>query len=162
MKSIKEELIISKIAVVLLSAVIISVPITVRQYFSLIQQAEESADSKIAQTCTDINLFLQKPIQMVKAAGAYAANQDLTNKRDETESFLEKVLGQETELIGLCYGNDSPCNKGGIFYSADHWIPDESYDQTSRSWYILAKQNKGIQVSPPYIDATTKQPITSV
>lgn len=99
---------------------------------------------------------------MVKAAGAYAANQDLTNKRDETESFLEKVLGQETELIGLCYGNDSPCNKGGIFYSADHWIPDESYDQTSRSWYILAKQNKGIQVSPPYIDATTKQPITSV
>ena len=32
------------------------------------------------------------------------------------------------------------------------WIPDSSYDPTTRDWYIGAKATNGIYITEPYLD----------
>lgn len=39
------------------------------------------------------------------------------------------------------------------FVDGSGWVPDSSYDPTSRDWYVEAIDNDDIYISPPYVDA---------
>ncbi len=47
-------------------------------------------------------------------------------------------------------------------YDATKWIPDAEYDPTSRDWYTVAKDNKDMHFSAPYVDAQTGQFVITI
>ena len=160
MKSIKQKLILSNVFVVLFCVFVISVPVIKLQYDELKSDAKENAEYTVTQTCTDINLFLEKPINIVKSVVYYV--QTYETEKIKTESYFEKLLNGETDFSQLYYGNSVPVNKGGQFFSNNHWVPTADFDQTTRAWYKAAEENEGICISDPYIDAVTGTPVASV
>ncbi len=55
------------------------------------------------------------------------------------------------------YASKTPVNeKGGIFIHSGGWLPQETYDQTTRDWFKLAIHHPGqVCFSSPYIDSQT-------
>src|SRR5699024_9851276 len=46
--------------------------------------------------------------------------------------------------------------------SGSGWIPDESYDLTSREWYEGAMSSDGFFISEPYVDSMSKSTVITI
>ena len=160
MKSIKHKLIIANIIIVLFSVINTSAPSFLIEVSSLKKNIAKDADSKIESIWTNINLFLQKPIDYVKNAVSYVETHSITQK--QTESYFEKMLADEEKFSSLYYSNEIPYKDGGLFYSSSHWVPDSDYDQTKRSWFKQSFGKNEITVTDPYVDSITNDLVTTV
>ena len=160
MKSIKHKLILANTIIVLFAVINTSVPNFLIEIAGLKKNVSEMANSKIENIWTNINLFLQTPINLTKNAVDYVKTHSIT--KDQTENYFEQMLAGETELSSLYYTNEIPYKDGGLFYSSSHWVPDSDYDQTKRSWFKQSLGKNGITVTDPYLDNITKDLVTTV
>jgi methyl-accepting chemotaxis protein len=162
MKSIRLKLIIANVGVIVFSILLIAAPDIKIQQTRMISETVEKAENKITEVSTSINLFLCKPVNIANAAAKYFQTNP-SDSKEKAESYLEKLLAGETILSQLYYGGTIPYKDGGFFYSNNHWVPPEEYDQTSRSWYKAGKSSSSsISISDPYIDALTNEPVAAV
>ena len=103
---------------------------------------QEIANSKIENIWTNINLFLQTPIDLTKNAVDYVKTHSIT--KDQTENYFEQMLTGKDNLSQLYYTNEIPYYKdGGFFYTSTHLDHAADYDQTQRSWYKQSAGNDG-------------------
>jgi methyl-accepting chemotaxis protein len=161
MKSIRLKLIIANVGVIVFSMLIIAAPDIKIQQARMLSETVEKAENKITEASTSINLFLCKPVNIVNAVAKYFQTNP-SDSKEKAESYLEKLLAGETILSQLYYGGTIPYKDRGFFYSNNHWVPPEGYDQTSRSWYKAGKSSSSICISDPYIDALTNEPVAAV
>ena len=68
----------------------------------------------------------------------------------------ERYKGQFDENYTGLYGYIS-----GEYLDGLEWVPPADYEPTSREWYQLAKQEDGLVVVPPYLDAQTGEMVIS-
>ncbi len=160
MKSIKQKLILSHSLIVLFSVLVVSVPVITMESFKLLTDIKSNADDTVTQTCTDVNLFLSKPENIVKSAGHYIQTQQLT-RQDCEKMFAQTLLGEKS-FSELYYSGTQPYKDGGFFYSSDHWEPPADYDQTTRAWFKAGAQTAGVSISDPYMDMVTKSLVATV
>ena len=160
MKSIKQKLILCTSLIVLFSVATVSVPIILIQRNELLSNAISAAQGKVTQSCTDICLFLEKPITIVNSVSSYIDSNEIS--RSNIENFFEDQLKNEQYFSELYYSGTVPFKNGGFFYSNDHWTPPADYDQTTRSWYKSGQAHRGIGISDPYIDSVTNAPVAAI
>ena len=86
MKSIKYKLIVANIIIVLFSVINTSAPSFLMEVSSLGKNIAKDADSKVESIWTNINLFLQKPIDYVKNATTYVKTHSIT--KNQTEDYF--------------------------------------------------------------------------
>ncbi|MCR5762894.1 MAG: cache domain-containing protein, partial [Treponema sp.] len=160
MKSINLKLLLSSILVVLFSALLISIPVITIQYKNQVNVAIESGESKVSQACSDINVFLQKPISIVAAVRHYLETHE--TKQNQIENFFEKVLARENEFSELYFASARPYKDGGFFYANDRWQPPSDYDQTTRAWYKAGSSTQTFAISDPYLDSVTNSMVAAL
>jgi methyl-accepting chemotaxis protein len=161
MKSIKHKLILANTIIVLFAVINTSAPNFLMEIAGLKKNVSEMANSKIENIWTNINLFLQTPINLTKNAVDYVKTHSIT--KDQTENYFEQMLTGKDNLSQLYYTNEIPYYKdGGFFYTSTHLDHAADYDQTQRSWYKQSAGNNGITITDPYVDSTTKELVTTV
>ena len=161
MKSIKYKLIVANIIIVLFSVINTSAPNFIMEVSSLGKNIAKDADSKVESIWTNINLFLQKPIDYVKNATTYVKTHSIT--KNQTEDYFEEMLVGENNFSSLYYTNEIPyCKEGGFFYTSTHLDHAADYDQTQRGWYKQSIGKNGITITDPYADSTTNELVATV
>ncbi|NLK42930.1 MAG: methyl-accepting chemotaxis protein [Tissierellia bacterium] len=110
---------------------------------------------------TEINTSAQlETANMAKDANTWIALQ-----KDSLEEVLQGLLYNDNydyDYVHHYFVGKNEINPGNEYYVAfgdksliagSGWIPDSSYDPTSRDWYIGAKETDGIYITEPYLDA---------
>lgn len=160
MKSIKQKLILSHMLIVLFSVLLVSIPVVTFESKKLLADISANADKAVTQACSNVNLFLSKPENIVRSVNHYIQTQTVT--RDECEKMFAHILKNETTFSELYYSGTQPYKDGGFFYSSDHWEPPADYDQTTRAWFKAGQQGGDISISDPYMDMVTKSLVATV
>ena len=142
------------------SALLISIPVVSLQYRNSVNDAIEAGESKVAQGCSDINVFLQKPISMVLSVTHYIETH--TIQQTQIENYFEKLLAQEKEFSELYFSGTLPFKDGGFFYANDRWNPPSDYDQTTRAWYKAGISSQTFSISDPYLDSVTNSMVAAL
>ncbi|MCI8306480.1 MAG: methyl-accepting chemotaxis protein [Lachnospiraceae bacterium] len=70
---------------------------------------------------------------------------------DTTQNYLETVAGEHETLLAAYLGSPTITTK---MICSDNWIPEDGYVVEERDWYSGAKENNGLFISEPYVDAT--------
>ncbi len=157
---IKNKLILSYAAMVFFSILLVALPIMSTQVSELKRQIEENSESKLTMAKDSINTFLDKPSALVKSVEPYI-NSEGFNMEDAMNDF-QALIDDNSSLSCLYFTDSVPTNEGGIFYSSDGWIPDESYDKDEQDWYTAAKKSSDVVITEPYVDEDTKDLVTTV
>ncbi len=110
---------------------------------------------------TEINTSAQlETANMAKDANTWIALQ-----KDSLEEVLQGLLYNDNydyDYVHHYFVGKNEINPGNEYYVAfgdksliagSGWIPDSSYDPTSRDWYIGAKETDGSYITEPYLDA---------
>ncbi len=160
MKSIKQKLIVSHSLIVLFSVLIVSGPVIKLESSKLLADIKSDADDIVTQACSDVNLFLSKPENIVKSVNHYIETQQLV--RQNCEKMFARTLQGESFFSELYYSGTQPYKDGGFFYSSDHWEPPADYDQTTRAWFKAGQSASDVAVSDPYMDMVTKALVATV
>lgn len=75
--------------------------------------------------------------------------------------LLKKLNSENNESSTVFWASEAPYYRGGFFYDATGWVPEQDYDQTTRDWFKFAKaQNKTI-ITEPYLDGITGKLVIS-
>ena len=160
MKNIRTKIILSFVAVAILSGLIVTLPILQKDYRQLNADIQNTAKLQLKNANQEINAFLEKPIQMVKDMTVYVLREGLEKERTITD-FIE-VHKDNPAILCLYYADPVPMSEGGIFYSSDRWDPDPDYDKETRDWYYKSKASDRPVITEPYTDATTNSLVTSI
>jgi methyl-accepting chemotaxis protein len=160
MKSIKQKLIVSHSLIVVFSVLTVSVPVIKMESSKLLTDIKNSAVTTVTQSCSDVNLFLSKPQNIVKSVNHYIETQQVV--RQDCEKMFARTLQGENFFSELYYSGTVPYKDGGFFYSSDHWDPPADYDQTTRAWFKAGQNTSGVTVSDPYMDMVTKTLVATV
>lgn len=109
---------------------------------------------------TEINTRAQlETVSMAKDANTWIALQ-----KDSLEEVLQGLIyydNYEYDFVHKYFVEKNKINPGNEYYVAfpdksliagSGWIPDSSYDPTTRDWYIGAKATNGIYITEPYLD----------
>lgn len=93
------------------------------------------------------------------------ANTWMALQKDSLDEVLQGLLyydNYEYDFVHKYFVEKNKINPGNEYYVAfpdksliagSGWIPDSSYDPTTRDWYIGAKSTNGFYISEPYLDA---------
>ena len=108
----------------------------------------------VQNTVADFDFYFNAAINAVTFCGN---NMTVQHKDGATKDDLEHSMVIMSDTF-MSYIKDNIAGTYGYVYGdyidGHHWVPDASYDPTSRSWYIEAVKNPGELVCvPPYIDA---------
>ncbi len=160
--SLRREMVLTYVLVVLLCVLLISIPVTNLEINSLKHNIRENAETKLDHIHTDINANINRSKTIVSTASTYIKTQEI--KQEETEHFFEDMLMGEDCFPALYYCDLVPYPLGGRFYSSDHWIPDDDYDQTSRDWFkgAMVLPEGELAIEDPYIDVTYGIYVTTI
>ncbi len=112
---------------------------------------KENTDQSVGYVANDIDSWFEGVMPLISLLG------DSVRYVDTDTSMLNmfKDIQNSSDLIMFAYfAGTVPFSKGGRFI-IDGDLPN-TYDQTSRSWYIDAVANRGkVILTEPYIDALT-------
>ena len=113
---------------------------------AMIEQAiEREMRALSAYHAEEISRMVEEPKGILDGLG-----QVWTTKLPSDEAFVETAanFGARSDIDGIylaSVGHD-------FLYSNEQIVPQAEFDPTSRSWYKLAKQNAGVQISDVYIN----------
>ena len=156
------KLILANVGVVLFSVVLITIPTVLIQYRTQVETTADSAEDKIAQEHSQINLFLKEPMNMVHTVSHYLNTHP--DDQEPIELFFEQLLQGKTNFSELYYARALPFKDGGFFWANDRWNPPSDYDQTTRAWFKAGQNTKSgtIAVSDPYLDSVTNSMVAAL
>ena len=159
-KKIGTKLILAFSAIVLFSVFMVSVPILTRQIADVKENTRVAATNQMESARLAVESFLAKPYCFVKDTALYVKRARL--QLEQTQKDFETLVDGDPSIICLYYADEVPMNKGGMFYSGDGWVPDSDYDKYSRDWFKDSMNKKGVLLTEPYVDETTKELVTTV
>lgn len=113
---------------------------------SMIERATEREMRALsAYHAEEISRIVEEPKGILDGLG-----QVWTTKLPSDEAFMETAanFGARSDIDGIylaSVGHD-------FLYGNEQIVPQAEFDPTSRSWYKLAKQNAGVQISDVYIN----------
>ena len=160
MFSVKHKIIFSNLAVVILASALIAFPVIQMQMATIKDNVTDNANAQVSQACSKINSFLLKPQTIVNDMAVFVTSHEIEQK--EAENAFDEAIKGDSLLYSLYFSDTVPMRDGGKMYSNDGWIPDADYDKTSREWYQKGIKSLTPVVTDPYVDADTKQPVTTV
>ena len=108
----------------------------------------------VQNTVSEFDFYFNAAINAVTFCGN---NMTVQHKDNATKEELERSMMIMSETF-MSYIKDNIAGSYGYVYGdyidGHDWVPDESFDPKSRSWYIEAVKKPGELVCvPPYIDA---------
>ena len=157
---IKHKLVISYIAVVLFSILLVAIPIFSTQIAALKEDLQKNSEAQLEIVRLSIDSFFDKPSKIVMDTEPYIKAGHLV--LEQAQQDFQKMIDGNPSLACLYYGDKVPTWEGGMFYSSDGWIPDDDYDKASRDWYVAATKSKTAVITEPYVDEDTKELVNSV
>ncbi|MBQ4025992.1 MAG: HAMP domain-containing protein [Treponema sp.] len=153
---IRRQLMLSQAALTLFAILVLIIPIFISHKASLKKQISEVTELQVENVNGQIANFLEKPQRTIETVISYMENLD-EYSREPIEEFLIAQAAGISEYSMIYVSSATPTCKGGFTYTNIHWIAPSDFDESSRSWYINAKNNMGRTVfSNPYIDEQSK------
>lgn len=160
MFTIKKKIIFSNLGVVIAASALIAIPVIRMQTSSIEESVTSNAHAQGAQATAKINSFLLKPMTIVNDMAVFVASHEI--EKEETQDAFNDAIKGDSALYSLYFSDTVPMKDGGIMYSNDKWEPGEDYDKSSREWYQKGIRTLTPAVTEPYVDADTKQPVTTI
>ena len=160
MFTIKKKIIFSNLGVVIAASALIAIPVIKMQTASIKNNVTDNANAQVSQATAKINSFLLKPMTIVNDMAVFVASHEI--EKEETQDAFDAAITGDGSLYSLYFSDTVPMNSGGLMYSNDKWEPGYDYDKTSREWYQKGIKSLTPVVTEPYVDADTKQPVTTV
>ena len=101
----------------------------------------------------NVDKWFDEQISLLDSYLSYiSSDTSMLKDYDTTQKYLESAAKEKKTLLAAYVG--SPTIKTKMICS-DNWIPEDSdYKVEDREWYSGAKENDGLYVSEPYVDAT--------
>lgn len=143
---LKSKIILSSVIICIISIV----SIAIINYLVSIKKLELEVNTRAQLEATNI---------------AKDANTWMALQKDSLDEVLQGLLfydNYEYDFVHKYFVEKNKINPGNEYYVAfpdksliagSGWIPDSSYDPTTRDWYIGAKSTNGFYISEPYLDA---------
>ena len=157
---IRHKLIISYIAIVLFSIILVATPIFLNQIKQLKLDLQSNSKAQLQEAELSINAFFTPPSKIVRDVEPYI-NTEGFNEKDAIRDF-QSLIDDNPALACLYYMDEVQVWDGGIVYSSDEWVPDDDYDKYERDWYIAARDTDKVVITDPYVDEDTKDLVSSV
>ncbi len=113
-------------------------------------------------------------IQLETVNLAKDSNQWMALQKDSLEEVLQGLIYSDNydyDLVHNYFVGKNKLNPGNEYYVAfsdksliagSGWIPDSSYDATTRDWYVGAKGTDGIYITEPYLDVDMGQMVITI
>lgn len=108
---------------------------------------------------------VNKNIQLETVNIAKDSDKWMALQKDSLEEVLQGLLysnNYEYDYVHKYFVGKNKINDGNEYYVAfsdrsliagSGWIPDSSYDATTRDWYVGAKESDSIYITEPYLDS---------
>lgn len=160
MFTIKRKIIFSNLGVVIAASVLIAIPVIKMQISSIEESVNSNANAQGARAMEKITSFLIKPMTIVNDMAVFVASHEI--EKEEAQNAFDDAIRGDVALYSLYFSDTVPMKDGGIMYSNDKWEPDSDYDKSSREWYQKGIKSFSPIVTEPYIDADSKQPVTTI
>ncbi len=160
MFTIKRKIIFSNLGVVIAASVLIAIPVIKMQISSIEESVNSNANAQGSRAMEKINSFLIKPMTIVNDMAVFVASHEI--EKEEAQNAFDDAIRGDVALYSLYFSDTVPMKDGGIMYSNDKWEPDSDYDKSSREWYQKGIKSFSPIVTEPYIDADSKQPVTTI
>ena len=160
MFSVKQKIIFSNLLVVILASVLIAVPVIKMQMSTIEDNVTDNANAQVSQACAKINSFLLKPQTIVNDMSVFVSSHEI--EQSEAEDAFDAAIKGDSSLYSLYFADTVPMKDGGRMYSNDKWDPGLDYDKSSREWYQKGIKSISPAVTDPYVDADSKQPVTTI
>ena len=157
MRSIKFKLILSTSAMLLASLVFVSFTILSKQIKTQRRNLAESAGYMMRVVNSEVEEFLATPKTLLSAVEGYVKSTDNIDKL-AFENWMEQTVKASNSSVGLLYYTSAvPYKDGGLVAFDIHYTPPADWDQTSRGWFINAKNDssQAIVMTDPYVDTVT-------
>ena len=147
---------LSQAALTLFAILVLIIPIFISQKASLKKQVSTVSELQVENVNGQIANFLEKPQRTIDAVVSYMENLDEYN-REPVENFLIAQAAGIKEYSMIYVSSATPTCRGGFTFTNIHWVAPSDFDESSRGWYINAKNNMGKTVfSNPYVDEQSK------
>lgn len=148
--SIKQRLIISSGAIVVLVALFVSVPTILRQAGVQRQLVENNAAYMEKVVYSETDDFLAEPRAALDSMAAYTSSHELD--REAITPFLAGIGKSNPSYQYVYYVDVVPYKDGGFIGDNLHLDLPEDWDQTTRGWFQAAVKSEDYIVTAPYID----------
>ena len=153
---IRRQLMFSQAALTLFAILVLIIPIFISQKASLKKQISTVSELEVENVNGQLANFLEKPQRTIDVVVSYMENLDEYN-REPVEDFLIAQAAGIPEYSMIYVSSATPTCRGGFTFTNIHWVAPSDFDESSRGWYINAKNNMGKTVfSNPYVDEQSK------
>ena len=150
--SLKKKLVSSYVAIVLICATAISIPVVIIQVQQSKSNIEQLAQLQIDKAYSEVNLFLSEPSLTLSNAAEYLSIEG-TSDRETIEEYFKKLTSGKQSYSMLYFATKNSLADGGAIYNDRGWHPSSDYNHTKTSWFTDAMSSKEMAFSDPYNDA---------
>ena len=157
---IKHKLILSYLAIVVFSIVLVATPIFVSQVKQLESDLKTNSEAQLEKAKMSIDAFFTPPSKIVRDVEPYINAQGFN--RDDAVREFQELIDDTPSLACLYYMDENNVWDGGIVYSSDEWEPEDDYDKYEQDWYLAARDSEDVVITAPYVDEDTKDLVSTV
>ena len=153
---IRYQLILSHTVLTLLLIVFLAVTASLTQQKIIHKEITAISKLQVENVNHQIDSFLSKAQHTIEVVSSYVENLE-QYERDSIEDFLVAQAADDTDCSMLYVSSAEPTCRGGFTFTNIHWRAPSDFDETTRSWYINARDSMGtIVFSNPYVDEQSK------
>lgn len=159
--SLSKRLMISLVMLMVLVAIAISSAVFVVFKNNTEDDLQENGGRHIEQLRYEILSWIEPHAQMVEDACSTV----ITFENMPYAGFLpmlKRTMDANEDISGFYYCTKEDIHAGGMFVSADGWVPGEDYNPYQRGWWLGAIATDGFYTTDPYLDMITNKIVVSV
>ena len=157
---IKHKLMLSYVSIVIFSILVVSIPLFSIQIKELESQLQKNSEAQLSIARLSIDSFFDVPSRIERDTEPFVNKGNLV--LETTQKELQRMIDGNSALACLYYADNKNIWDGGMFYSSDEWIPDNSYDKLTRDWFVAAQKTSGVAITDPYVDEDTHDLVNTV
>ena len=150
--SLKKKLITGYIAIVMICAVAISIPVIIIQIQESKSNIQQMAELQIDKAYSDVTLFLSEPSVTLNNAVEFLSIEG-TGDRATIEEYFKKLTFGNQNYSMLYFATKASLADGGSIFNNRGWNPSSDYNHTKTGWFMEAQKTRSMVFSDPYNDA---------
>ena len=150
--SLKKKLITGYIAIVMICAVAISIPVIIIQIQESKSNIQQMAELQIDKAYSDVTLFLSEPSVTLNNAVEFLSIEG-TDDRATIEEYFKKLTFGNQNYSMLYFATKASLADGGSIFNNRGWNPSSDYNHTKTGWFMEAQKTRSMVFSDPYNDA---------
>ena len=130
--------------------------LSAQQFFTARDEMNRTIDESVKDIMNGVSHTVALDIENKKSLAEFITAQVEANPSHEN---VTNILRKQNAFL-LVGGVTTAENK--LFKSDPKWTPDANWDPRERPWYKQVKNANSLIITPPYIDASTKESIVSI